>query len=370
MFLISGFHGCVFTVHSGRFLSESGYRYIFIDFFLYGYAAVFLSRLFCAFSPCPQRCHGAEEASTNPAASSGDLVTILPAGTHDSAHTQTSDNSRVELHSEPSVSEVKKGDFFSLEVTVSYYGAMSYWHLKSIENPRLEGARQTGHSVSSQVHTENGQVLCEEVHRFTFEVTGEEVVRVGSVKIIAINTQQSLRHLQTSPFSVQVIPSFFRQTVALPLWSIYGIGAGALLWALYIFGIRTHLFSHSKNDTLQAEESHGEAARELLNQIELLNSSSAFENVKDFYSESMTIFQKGFELTGLPGESKDPSKLVERLRDIPNMPSSLENGLRKFVEEEKLVRFAGLHPSPAECEQVCSRLKEFIVLHVDLHDED
>lgn len=286
---------------------------------------------------------------------------ILPSG-----------ESKVELHTEPSVTEIAKGNNFILTVRLSYYGAQSYWHLKSIEGPEIKGAEQVSHSVSSDVRTENSLVICQEIHRFVFHVTGSESVDVGSVKVIVAGQKDDIRHLSSNPFSVKVSEDFLSRTVEV---SYVHLILGSILIVVLFIIVRVRrkgLFRKDRSE-IPEEEKSDESTRkvdELLGRLEVLNSPSVFDDVKAFYGSSIALLREGLLLNGVEEECRNNDAIVAALDKVPNLPEGLKSGLCRFVEEEKLVRFAGLKPTSLDCEQVCSRLKEFIVLNVDPEEQD
>jgi hypothetical protein len=275
-----------------------------------------------------------------------------------------SDDIKVELYTEPSETTVFEGDEFYLVFRIIYHGSDSYWHVKSIDGPSLQGAVQLSHSVSSSVRQSAGVVVCEEIHKVRLKASGTEVAKVGSVAVVLLGEGGAIRHLQSNPFDVKLEPVFLGGYVTLPVSWILLFFVVFFIAALMIvvFRMRNKRLLMEQESADCSENLSKEArAAILLENIDQMKSSS-LDDAKTFYKKSLEIIQSGLSLNGVSFDGQDFSSCFG---NVPNMPVSLDRGLSKIVSDEKLVRFAGLKPSIEERGQVCSRLKEFITLNIE-----
>ena len=341
-------------VKSGRFTGALSFFFLFISFFI-------ANPPFCV----------ADSSLVTTAPVEPARVLVLPVSEKPVSDKPVPDKPmavKVELHTEPSESVVSQGEKFLLTFKIIYYGSNSYWHVKSIDGPELNGVVQVSHGVSSIVGRTSEGVVCEEIHRLCLEATGTETGSIGSVAVVLLGKDGAIRHLRSNSLQIKIEPARLNGYVKLPvLWIVFFTGAMVLLLFLGIilkFRTKSQRIAMEMDDSL-VDTSVAVKSERLLAAIDEMNSPSAFEDIKKFYKKSIEIIEEGLELNAVSFEKGDGDSLGRHLQDVPNMSASLESGLKKVVSDENLVRFAGLKPSGEECEQVCSRLKEFITLNID-----
>ena len=149
-------------VKSGRFTGALSFFFLFISFFI-------ANPPFCV----------ADSSLVTTAPVEPARVLVLPVSEKPVSDKPVPDKPmavKVELHTEPSESVVSQGEKFLLTFKIIYYGSNSYWHVKSIDGPELNGVVQVSHGVSSIVGRTSEGVVCEEI-QMSFSL----VLQVGPI---------------------------------------------------------------------------------------------------------------------------------------------------------------------------------------------
>jgi len=287
------------------------------------------------------------------------------------AETANVDDTKISFSSAPSVTEIGMGEKFNFTFTIQYYGSDTYWHVKSISGPVITNGTSLAHSVSSSVKQENGQVVCEEIHKLTISAASSipenQVLKISPVKVVLLGKNGTVRHLQSTAVEIAIMPGFLTSPITIPVsWIIALVSLLIIVLFLILAGkvIKNRSGGHIDSDK-DDEAAINEKVTILLKDVEDMNNRTAFEDSKEFYKKTLSIIGSGFQLNDVAFKKGDVDDMTLHLKDIPNIPASLENGLRKVLQDEKLVRFAGLTPDFDECEQVCSRLKELVTLNFE-----